>query len=100
MERYCQMLKIGAGIRCDQQPPADDCCNLPARDYIVVWGEKQWLCARHYDEHVETRGLFHMAARVSTRTGIRCDPHGSCPKRAADSLSAAGGNAASGSRVL
>jgi len=59
-ERYCQMRIIGDGIRCNQPPPQDDCCGRPAHDYIVIYGEKQWLCPWHYDEHVETRGFLHM----------------------------------------
>ncbi len=59
-EHYCQMRLIGDGIRCDQQPPQDDCCNQPAHNYIVIYGENQWLCAEHYDEHMETRGFLHM----------------------------------------
>jgi hypothetical protein len=47
---YCQMRIIGDGIR----------CNQPAHNYIVIYGDKQWLCAEHYDEHMETRGFLHM----------------------------------------
>jgi hypothetical protein len=25
-----------------------------------VFGVKQWLCAKHYEEHVETRRFLHM----------------------------------------
>ena len=57
---YCQMRQIEDGIRCNQQPPQDDCCNRPAHDFIIIYGERQWLCARHYDEHLEARGLFRM----------------------------------------
>lgn len=59
-DRFCQMRLIGDGIRCNQQPAQEDCCNQPAHDYIIVYGEKQWLCAEHYEEHMETRGFLHM----------------------------------------
>lgn len=58
-EYYCQMRQIEDGIRCNQQPPQDDCCDLPAHDYIVVYGEKQWLCDTHYDAHMSLRGVLH-----------------------------------------
>jgi hypothetical protein len=29
-------------------------------DYIVVYGEKQWLCAECYDGHMKTRGFLRM----------------------------------------
>jgi hypothetical protein len=57
---YCQMRQIEDGIRCDQQPPQEDCCNRPAHDFIIIYGERQWLCPRHYDDHVQTRGFLHM----------------------------------------
>jgi hypothetical protein len=59
-QRYCQMRQIEDGIRCNQQPPQDDCCNHHAHDFIVIYGVKQWLCLRHYDEHLEMRGLVRM----------------------------------------
>jgi hypothetical protein len=59
-EHYCQMRIIGDGIRLDQQPPQPDCCNQPANEFITVWGRKQWLCPRHYAEHMETRTCLRM----------------------------------------
>jgi hypothetical protein len=59
-EYYCQMRQIGDGIRCDQQPPEDDCCGKPAHNFIVIYGRRQWLCAVHFDAHTETRGFLHM----------------------------------------
>ncbi|MGA7929027.1 MAG: hypothetical protein WCA20_23885 [Candidatus Sulfotelmatobacter sp.] len=52
MKPYCQRRKIDDGIRLNQQPPQDDCWGRPARDYIIVYGEKQWLCPWHYDDHI------------------------------------------------
>jgi hypothetical protein len=54
------MRAIGDGIRCDQQPPQDDCCGRPARHYIIVYGRQQWLCGVHYDDHIATRSFMHM----------------------------------------
>jgi len=34
------------------------CCGRPSRFHIVIWGEKRYLCAKHYDEHVDT--FLHM----------------------------------------
>ncbi|MGA2204839.1 MAG: hypothetical protein ABSG40_23125 [Terriglobales bacterium] len=51
-EHYCQMRLIEDGIRCNQQPPQDDCCNQPAHNHIVIYGEKQWLCAECYAGHI------------------------------------------------
>jgi hypothetical protein len=58
MKPYCQRRKIDDGIRLNQQPPQDDCCGRLAHDYIIVYGENQWLCPWHYDAHVETRGFL------------------------------------------
>jgi hypothetical protein len=58
-EHYCQMRLIEDGIRCNQQPPQDDCCNRPAHNYIVIYGEKQWLCPECYDGHMSLRGVLH-----------------------------------------
>ena len=70
------MRLIEDGIRCNRQPPQDDCCNQPAHNYIVIYGEKQWLCGEHYDEQMETRGFLHEAsciwmAKIWTRRGSR-----------------------------
>ena len=54
------MRQIEDGIRCDQQPPQNDCCNCQALDFIIIYGERQWLCPRHYDEHFDMRGLLRM----------------------------------------
>ena len=59
MDHFCQMRKIEDGIRCNQQPPQDDCCGLPAHDYIIVYGEKQWLCTKHYNDHMSLIGVLH-----------------------------------------
>jgi hypothetical protein len=59
-EYYCEMRLIGDGIRCDEQPPQEDCCNRIAHNFIVIYGGKQWLCAACYDGHVETRRFLHM----------------------------------------
>lgn len=56
----CQMRLIGDGIRCDQQPSQNDCCGRPAHNFIIIFGARQWLCAGHYDEHMETRGFLRM----------------------------------------
>jgi hypothetical protein len=58
---FCQMRTIGDGIRLDQhQPRPSDCCNQPAHDFILLWGQRQWLCPEHYDDHMETRGILRM----------------------------------------
>ena len=57
-ERHCQMRKIEDGIRCNQQPPQDDCCGEPADNSIIVFGERQWLCDNHYDAHMALRGVL------------------------------------------
>ena len=59
MTYYCQRRKIEDGIRLNQQPPQDDCCGRPAHDYIIVYGEKQWLCPPHYEDHVALLGVLH-----------------------------------------
>jgi hypothetical protein len=60
IQHYCQTRAIGDGIRCDQQPPQDDCCGSPAHNFIIIFGARQWLCAEHYDDHLATRSFMHM----------------------------------------
>ena len=48
MTRFCQMRIIQDGIRINQQPPQDDCCNLPAQNGPGC-----------YADHVSLRGLLH-----------------------------------------
>jgi hypothetical protein len=43
--------------------------------YIVVFAQKRWPCARHQDEHMETRGIVHMDGENLTRCGIGFRPH-------------------------
>jgi hypothetical protein len=59
MTYYCQRRKIDDGIRLNQQPPQADCCGEPANNFIIVYGEKQWLCPWHYDDHLETRSFLY-----------------------------------------
>lgn len=59
MTRYCQMRKIEDGIRCNQQPPQDDGCGRSAHYYIIVYGERQWLCPECYNGHMSLRGVLH-----------------------------------------
>ena len=59
MTRFCQMRIIQDGIRINQQPPQDDCCNLPAQNFIIVFGQRQWLCPRCYADHMSLRGVLH-----------------------------------------
>ena len=59
-QHYCQMRLINDGIRCDQQPPQDDCCGRPAHNFIIIFGARQWLCARCNEEHSETRSFLRM----------------------------------------
>jgi len=59
---------IGYGIRCDQQPPQDDCCNEPAHNFIVIYGQKQWLCAKPYDEHLTLKGVLHYCGDDSAKS--------------------------------
>jgi hypothetical protein len=56
----CQRRQIDDGVRLNQQPPQDDCCARPAHDYIIVYGEKQWLCPWHYDDHMSLKGVLHL----------------------------------------
>ena len=58
IQHYCQMRAIGDGIRCDQQPPQDDCCGKPARHYIIIFGARQWLCCECYEGHLSVKGLL------------------------------------------
>lgn len=59
MIHLCQMRTIQDGIRLNQQPPQEDCCGRLAHDYIIVWGQKQWLCPDCYDDHMSLRGVLH-----------------------------------------
>jgi hypothetical protein len=68
MTYYCQRRKIDDGIRLNQQPPQADCCGEPANNFIIVYGEKQWLCPRHYDGSRRTAGR---AAHRGRGTGRR-----------------------------
>jgi hypothetical protein len=56
---FCQMRQIEDGIRLNEQPPQDDCCGRPAHHYVIVFGERQWLCSDCYDAHVSLRGVIH-----------------------------------------
>jgi hypothetical protein len=63
------MRLIGDGIRCDQQPPQDDCCGRTARHYILILGARQWLCAEHYDDHLATRSFMHIDGESLDKDG-------------------------------
>ena len=68
---YCQMRAIGDGIRCKQQPPQDDCCGRPAHNFILIFGARQWLCARRYDQHLSAKGVLPCGAKIRMRRGVR-----------------------------
>jgi len=38
----------------------NDCSGRPAHHYIVIYGQEQWLCGVHYDDHIATRSFMYM----------------------------------------
>lgn len=58
-EHKCQMDIVGAGVWSAYDPRT--CCGRAAFRHITVYRDKWWLCAQHYREHMELRGVLYLA---------------------------------------
>jgi hypothetical protein len=67
-EHRCQMDITEAGI-CSVFD-SHTCCGRIAHNFIIIHGRRQWLCAPHFNAHMETRGFLRMDGENWAANGL------------------------------